>query len=185
MKVLVRTMLLLSCLGALSIIAPCVLRAMVPLAPVSQSDEEFIAKAVIGELAEVEMGKLAKQRASSPNVRKFAERMVADHERANQELENIAGRQGIAVPDALDDEHKGKLDDLKKESGEAFDRSYIRMQVAGHEEMQALLEDEARATGNGTLKTFAEKTLPTVKEHHRVAEGLQKKMTAPRASVAD
>jgi putative membrane protein len=185
MKLLVRTMLFLSCLGAFSIIAPCVLRAMVPAEPVSQSDEEFITKAVIGGLAEVEMGKLAKQRASSPNVRKFAGRMVADHEKANQELEKIAGRQGVAVPAALDDEHKGKLDDLKKESGEAFDRSYIRMQVAGHEKMQALLEDEVRGTRDGALKTFAEKTLPTVKEHHRVAESLQKKMTAPHDSAAN
>jgi predicted outer membrane protein len=93
MKLLVRTMLFLSCLGAFSIIAPCVLRAMVPAEPVSQSDEEFITKAVIGGLAEVEMGKLAKQRASSPNVRKFAGHMVADHEKAN----HLADRRSASV----------------------------------------------------------------------------------------
>jgi predicted outer membrane protein len=66
---------------------------LVPAALVSQSDEEFITKAVIGGLAEVEMGKLAKQRASSPNVRKFAGHMVADHEKAN----HLADRRSASV----------------------------------------------------------------------------------------
>jgi putative membrane protein len=156
---------------------------MVLAASVSQADEGFVTQAAIGGLAEVEMGKLAKQRASSPNVRKFAGRMVADHEKANRELEKIAGRQGVALPAALDDEHKGKLDDLRKESGDAFDRSYMRMQVAGHEKMEALLEDEIKSTRDEALKSFAEKMLPTVQEHHRMAEDIQKKMTAPHASA--
>jgi putative membrane protein len=185
MKLLVRTILFLSCLGAFSIVAPYRPYAMVPAASFSQSDEEFIAKAVIGGLAEVEMGKLAKQRASSPNVRKLASRMVAEQEKVNRELESIAGRRGIAVPVALDDEHKGKLEDLMKESGRAFDRSYVRMQVDGHGKMQALLEAEVKGTRDQALKTFAVKTLPTVREHARMAKDIQKKMTARHASAAD
>jgi hypothetical protein len=60
----------------------------------------------------------------------------------------------------------------------------MKMQVAGHEKMKALLEAEVKSTGDEALKTFAEKTLPTVKKHHRMAEDIQKKMIAPHASAA-
>jgi putative membrane protein len=59
----------------------------------------------------------------------------------------------------------------------------MKAQVAGHEKMQALLENEAKATKDPSLKTFAEETLPTVEAHHRMAEDVQKKIAAPRASA--
>ena len=151
--------------------------------PVSQADEQFIHKAAAGGIAEVEMAKLAANRTASPQVKQFAERMIVDHGMANQKLEKLAAGRGITISTTLDAEHQTKLEELAKESGSAFDWQYMKAQVAGHEKMQALLEDEAKATKDPSLKRFAQETLPTVEAHHRMAEDVQKNIAAAQASA--
>jgi putative membrane protein len=153
--------------------------------PVSRSDQQFIREAGAGGMAEVEMAKLAIQKAASPQVKEFAERMIADHGKANRKLEKIAASHGVTVSAELDAEHEAKLNELAKQSGEAFDAHYMKAQVAGHEKMQALLEDEAKTTKDQALRTFVQETLPTVEAHHRMAQDIQGKIGAPRASAAD
>src|SRR5205823_909236 len=63
------------------------------------SDREFVRKAAEGGLAEVELGQLATQKASSPDVKQFGQRMVNDHTKANDELKEVAQKQGISIPD--------------------------------------------------------------------------------------
>jgi putative membrane protein len=180
-----RTLLLLSSLIGAPLAMAGTLYANEPSAasPVSQTDEQFIRKAAAGGIAEVEMAKVAANKAASPQVKQFAERMIVDHGKANQKLEKLAASRGITVSTTLDAEHQTKLEELAKESGSAFDWQYMKAQGAGHEKMQALLEDEAKATKDPSLKTFAQETLPTVEAHHRMAEDVQKKIAAPRASA--
>src|SRR5437773_2872523 len=70
------------------------------------ADQDFVTRAAIGGVTEVEMGKLAGDRASSADVKKFAEKMVTDHTKANEELEKIATGKSLKVPNALDADHK-------------------------------------------------------------------------------
>jgi hypothetical protein len=64
----------------------------------SSSDRNFIMKAAQGGMAEVELGQLASQRASDPQVKQFAERMVADHGKANDQLKQIASSKNVTLP---------------------------------------------------------------------------------------
>jgi len=50
-------------------------------------------------MTEVEFGKLATEKAASPQVKQFGQRMIDDHSKANDELKGIACSQGIQVPD--------------------------------------------------------------------------------------
>jgi len=142
----------------------------------SGANQVFVNHAATGGMAEVEMGKLAGAKASSPDVKKFAEQMVSDHTKANEELEKIATGKSLKVPTVLDAEHKAKLETLSKKTGAEFDKAYMQAQVSGHEKMQQLLSDEAKNSKDADLKTFAEKTLPTVKEHYQMATELQAKV---------
>ncbi len=69
---------------------------------VSDQDREFVNKAATGNLAEIELGRVAAQRAARPSVRSFGERMVTDHGRSNAELTSLARSKGIEVPTALE-----------------------------------------------------------------------------------
>jgi putative membrane protein len=145
-------------------------------AAAESAEELFVTKAAIGGMAEVEIGKLAVDKASSPDVKKFAAQMVSDHTKANEELEKIATGKSLKVPTAPEAEHKAKLEELSKKTGREFDKAYVQAQVSGHEKMQQLLEHEAKDGKDADLRTFAEKTLPTVAQHYQMAKQLEAKL---------
>jgi putative membrane protein len=128
-------------------------------------DSLFVRKAAIGGLAEVKSAELAKDKASSTEVKSFADVMIRDHSKANQELQELAKQKGITVPTALDHEHQGNLDKLTGLTGAAFDKEYVRQQQAGHEKMLQLMTDEAANGKDPDLKTFAAAAKTVVSEH--------------------
>src|SRR4051812_12476714 len=95
----------------------------------SDTDTTFAQKAAAGGLAEVNMGNIAVKYASDPAVKKFATRMVADHEKANRELITLANKKRITLATSMDADHRAMADKLSKLSGAAFDREYMTGQV--------------------------------------------------------
>jgi putative membrane protein len=57
--------------------------------PAGHTDRNFVHRASNGGLAEVQLGQLAMERAASPEVKQFGQRMVTDHTKANQELATL------------------------------------------------------------------------------------------------
>lgn len=136
----------------------------------SADDTKFMMTAAMGGMAEVEMARLALERASSEMVKQFAQRMLDDHTRANEELMQIATAKGVTPPTTLDAKHMALMTKLRGMSGAEFDRMY--MQEAGvkaHSDMEKLFQKEASRGMDAEVKSFAAKTLPTVREHLQMA----------------
>jgi putative membrane protein len=140
--------------------------------PQASPDQTFIKKAVVGGLAEVQLGTLAVEHAASPDVKQFGQRMVEDHEKANQELMAVVEQKGIAVPTALDCKHRQAADRLAKSDGTAFDRASIQEMVKDHAEDVSLFRTEAQQGKDPELKRLAANTLPTLEEHLNLARNL-------------
>lgn len=151
--------------------------ALMAGAAAAGDEQVFIAQTAIEGMAEVEMDKLAVEKASSADVKRFAVQIVADHANANHELERLATQKSLKFPKYLDDRNKAKLDALSKTSGAAFDDAYLKAQVAGHDYMQELLEQEVKGGKDNDLKVFAERCLPIVDRHRRLAKTLEKLAT--------
>jgi putative membrane protein len=134
------------------------------------SDSAFAMKAAQANMAEVELGKLALQKAMSDDVKKFAQMMVDDHSKALDELKGAAGTKNITWPTAIDAEHKKLSDKLSKLSGAGFDREYMQAMVDGHKKVAADLRKESQSGADSDLKAWAGKTLPTVEAHLKQAE---------------
>ena len=96
------------------------------------SDKTFVKKAAEGGLAEVELGQLATQKASSEDVKKFGQRMVDDHSKANDQLKQVAAQEHIDLPTEPSAKDKATKARLEKLSGEQFDRAYMRDMVKDH-----------------------------------------------------
>src|ERR1700739_5050393 len=79
------------------------------LAGLSGGDKTFATEAADGGLAEVQLGQLALQKASSPQVKEFAQRMVTDHTQANQELMQLATSENLTLPNQLEAQNKTTL----------------------------------------------------------------------------
>ena len=139
------------------------------------TDQAFVKKAAMGGLAEVQLGKMAVERAASPDVKQFGQRMVDDHGKANQELMTLVEQKGISAPTALDKKHQKEADRLAKLQGAAFDRAYMQHMVKDHEEDAKLFRTEAKKGKDPQLKSFAATTLPTIEDHLNTARNLVKK----------
>jgi len=131
----------------------------------------FVNKAALDGMAEVELGKIALNKSQDPQVRQFAQRMVTDHGKANEELAALAKSKGIEAPSSLDAEHRTMIANLDREVGAAFDRAYCEHMVMDHNKAIALFES-ATKTSDPELAGFAKKTLPTLEKHRQMAEKL-------------
>jgi len=132
---------------------------------VDTADIKFADKAAIGGMAEVALGNLALQKTSNQKIKDFANMMVTDHTKANNELMGIAKAKNISLPAAVDAEHQQKMDDLSKLSGADFDKAYVNAMVAGHKSTLTLMRNEAASGKDADLKKFADKTSAVVQMH--------------------
>ncbi|MCU7492784.1 MAG: DUF4142 domain-containing protein [Ignavibacteria bacterium] len=142
----------------------------------SSVNQEFVSDAASGGMMEVELGTMAVQNASSQEVKDFGRRMIDDHSKANDELKSIAAKENIPVPAALKDENRDDVDKLSKLSGSDFDKEYIDMMVKDHQKDIKNFEDMAQNAQSPELKQFAQKTLPTLRQHLKMAQDIQDKM---------
>ncbi len=141
----------------------------------AESHEDFMHEAAQGGMAEVEMGKLAAQKAQNAEVKKFGQMMVTDHTKANEELKGIASKKSVPLPVDVG-AHKASMDKLNGLSGAEFDRAYVELMVADHEKTIALFQTQADRGTDAEVKAFAAKTLPTLKKHAESIQAIQDKM---------
>ncbi len=138
-------------------------------------DRDFVAKASAAGLAEVNFGNLAVRSAVNPAVKEFARRMVADHTKANQELLALANEKMYSLARTMDEQHQKLFQKLGKEEGANFDRYYMEAMVKDHEDAVKLFDREAKDGQDEALKKWAEKTLPALKEHLKMARDVEKR----------
>jgi putative membrane protein len=140
------------------------------VADIATSDKEFVSKAGMGGLAEVAMGNLGLQKATNAGVKAFAQRMVNDHSKANEELKQLATTKGLALPTELDGDPKAAMDHLNSLSGAEFDKAYMQHMVADHEKDVSEFQNASTGAQDADIKAWAAKTLPTLQDHLKQAQ---------------
>src|SRR5439155_9728229 len=148
--------------------------ASAPAAAKQRSDQKFVTDAAKGGMAEVELGKLAQDKASSDQVKNFGKRMVDDHSKANDELQTLAKNKNITLPTDLDPKDKALKDRLSKLSGAAFDRAYMNAMLRDHQKDVNEFKMESTSGQDAVVKAFASKTLPTLEDHLKLAQQAEK-----------
>jgi len=149
------------------------------------ADHRFVTEAAQGGMAEVELGKLAAEKASSSDVKQFGQRMVDDHTKANDELKSLASKNGWTLPSDIGAKNQAEKDRLEKLSGAEFDRAYMQHMTMDHKKDVAEFQKESNQAKNPDLKNFASKTLPTLQEHLRLAQDVHQKVGGGAAGSAD
>ena len=142
----------------------------------SSADQNFVKKAMQDGMAEVELGNLAEQNASSKDVKDLGKKIAEDHSRANEELQKIASNSGY-TPEAVPDKtHQQTKDKFSKLSGADFDRQFVNQMVKDHQSAIAAFERESRSGNNAEVKQFASVTVPKLQEHLKLAQEAQQKL---------
>ena len=138
-------------------------------APAFAADEAWVIKIAKGGMAEVELGKLAAEKASTAEVKKFGQRMVDDHSKANEELKTLAQNKKITLPAEIGPEEKALRDRLVKLSGPAFDQAYMKAMLNDHLKDVSEFRTESRSGRDPDVKAWAARTLPTLEAHLKMA----------------
>ena len=160
MKKMILSMALTVCLAGLGFAAQ----------GLTADEQAFIQKAATSDQTEIMLSKLALERASSPQVKEFAQTMVTDHSKSTSLLQPIAADHGVNLPENPQPANNEKYQKLEKLSGAAFDKSYIEMMVEDHQDTLHAFETEAGQATDPKLKEFISTVQPIVAHHLQMAK---------------
>jgi putative membrane protein len=141
-------------------------------------DSEFMTKAASGGMLEVELGKVVAQRATTAEAKQFAQQMVTDHTKANNELKALAAKKDIELPASLGDDQKKVYDEVLTEKGAKLDQKYVSAMVDDHEEDVKEFQEASTKAGDPEVKALAAKTLPMLQMHLTMIKKIQAGMDA-------
>jgi putative membrane protein len=150
-------------------------RVVEPARSLTGADRDFVEKAARASMNEVQISRVAAERTSNPEVKRFAQRMIAEHQGANEQLAALAAGRGFALP--AKDPHP---DRWEKRDAKNFDKEYVDKMVADHEDVVKLFEKQANKGEDADTVAFARKHLPKLQEHLQHALDLKRVLEAKR-----
>ena len=150
------------------------------------ADAQFATHLAQANMAEVALGKLAQEKSQSEDVKKFAQKMVDEHTKAEQDLEGIASKNDLTLPQDMSAQQKTQQDRLSKLSGSQFDRAYMRMMVMEHTRVSNALQHEShKVSANTDLKDYATRMYPGVSDHLTMAKTMTAALAKPKNQGAE
>jgi len=138
----------------------------------SMKDRQFLMKAASGGVTEVRAAQMAVDKAQNEQLKTAAQRILDDHQRANDQLKAIAAQHDIALPTEPSSEDRQSLQKLQRASGAEFDRVYKSELMKDHEKDIAEFQRAAREVQDPQLREFATNTLPVLRQHHQLIMGV-------------
>jgi putative membrane protein len=138
--------------------------------------QTFLKRAVEGNFAEVEMGKLAQQNGQNESVKKFGQTLIDDHSAANQKAIDAAKSMGMTPPDGPSAKQKADYARMSKISGAQFDRDFAMHMTMDHEKDIAEYKKEAKQAD--AAGEYAEGQIDVLESHLKTAKLLKSSKTA-------
>jgi putative membrane protein len=143
---------------------------------ISSSDQQFVQEAASGGMKEVELSEFVAGKTKNAEVKQLAERIAQDHTTANSELKTAAQQDSGEMPAAMDEKAIQEVNQFKNMSGERLDRAYVEHMIEDHKKDITKFQQQANSGAAPQVKAFAQKTLPTLQEHLRMAQQVQDKL---------
>ncbi|MBA3963558.1 MAG: DUF4142 domain-containing protein [Chthoniobacterales bacterium] len=143
---------------------------------VTGGDLAFMNDAAPGGRAEIELGRLATERASTSAVREFAQEMIKDHTKAGEQLEALAEQKKVKLPPGILPQAMQTKEKLTALRGEDFDREYVKAMVQVHEKDVVTFEAVAKNATDADVKAFAALTAPTLRHHLEMIRTIAERM---------
>lgn len=150
----------------------------------TKDDADFLVNAASGNMMEIELGTLAQAHSNNARVKAFGAMMVEDHGGNAKQLKALGTSKKLVLPDSMSNDQRKEIENLKKKTGNDFNRAYIRLMVNDHKEDIKEYEKQARKGTDPRITAFAGNTLPILQKHLDSANNLGKllgfyEITAP------
>ena len=142
---------------------------------IDENSSSFLVRVANGGMAEVEMTMQAEQKAVYEDVRSFAAMLHRDHSGVNETVRSLAVQKKITLPATISAEKQKEIDHLKKNTGKNLDREFIKTMIKNHEAGITMFQQAMQDAKDAEVRSFADKTRPTLRAHLDSAKALQKK----------
>jgi putative membrane protein len=136
-------------------------------------DSEFMTKAASGGMLEVQLGQQVAQKATTPEAKQFAQQMVTDHTKGNNELKALAAQKNITLPTTLGEDQQKIYDDVLAEKGADLDRKYVSAMLTDHQEDIKEYQGAVTQSSDTDIKAYAQKNLPMLQMHLGMLQKMQ------------
>jgi putative membrane protein len=148
----------------------------------SPLDKMFVRKAMQGSMAEVQLGQLTLEKSNNEQVKQFAQRMIDDHTKLNDQMKPVAQQVGVSAPDQVSKKDKQTMAKLQGLSGTAYDQAYIKDMVKDHKQDLSDFQMEASSGQDQTVKDAANQGSQIIAQHLQLAQQLAKDQNVNMAS---
>jgi len=145
-------------------------------------DKMFVKKAMQGNIAEVQLGQLTLQKSSNDQVKKFAQKMIDDHTKMNEEMKPVADQLHADVPTEVSKKDKSLISKMQSLSGPAYDQAYIKDMVKDHKQDLSEFQSEASSGQDPTVKDAASQGSRVIAEHLQMIQQIAKDQNVNMAS---
>jgi putative membrane protein len=142
----------------------------------SDQDKQFLTTASQSNVDEIKLSELAEHKATNPQVKAFARKMVTDHEALGRKMKPFATAWGLTPPTTLDSDHQQEYDKLNGLSGHDFDKEYMDCMVKDHDQAYDLFNKEVNDTQDAKFKTAVEHGKSVIAAHKNLAHDLDGKL---------
>lgn len=148
-------------------------------APLSSADKKLMLEVAMGGMMQLEVSKVAVQKASSDEVRQLAQAEVDEQTGLSAKLQEIATAKNVTLPSAPDAKTQAMVAKLQGMSGAGFDRDYVRESgVKGHEKLDKVMSTVESNATDANLKSLAAAAHPLVKTHLKVSRDMLGKLSS-------
>ncbi|MBV8792507.1 MAG: DUF4142 domain-containing protein [Pseudolabrys sp.] len=160
--------------AAVTALALSVAPALAQNQKADRASQSFIKTAIEGNLAEIDVGKLAQEKGQSQAVKDFGAMLVQDHSDANQKAQAAANQIGVKPPSGSSFGEKATYAKLKMLSGASFDKSFAKSMVSDHQ--SDIKEYQKESTKSDAAGQYAKEALPTLQKHLQAAQRMQQQV---------
>jgi len=136
-------------------------------------DSEFMTKAASGGMLEVQLGQQVAQKATTPETKQFAQQMVTDHTKGNDELKALAAQKNITLPTTLGEDQQKVYDEVLAEKGADLDKKYVSAMLTDHQEDIKEYQAAVTQSSDMDIKAYAQKNLPMLQMHLGMLQKMQ------------
>ena len=140
----------------------------------SALDRMFVKQAMQGSMAQVQLGQLTLQKSQNEQVKQFAQRMIDDHTKLNDQMKPVAQQLGVDPPTQISKKDKSVMAKLQALSGPAYDQAYIKDMVKDHKQDLSEFQMEASSGQDQTVKDAANQGSKVIAEHLQMAQQMAK-----------
>lgn len=152
---------------------------------VEDKDSKALTEAASTSMLSMELSRMAEERAVTPEVKEFASELSKEHSEVKQELEGVAQRKQIALPQDVSDDHRDKIENVSEKTGLDFDKEYIDEMISAHKDKIDDFENLSRESEDPEIREFAINTLPKLRMQLENAERVESQLQERDDSRAD